>query len=116
MRFSERLSEQKIKNSKGPHFTLVTCNSHDLTDKPEADGTLIFFFLLYAISTFRLFINENSCSRNANALYVFFFHYGPQVKKFEPAPIIRPIFFVLLVTVLTGFHCTCFSSFSGSEI
>ena len=73
MRFSEGLSEQKIKNSKGPHFTLVTCNSHDLTDKPEADGTLFFFFfLLYAISTFRLFINENSCSRNANALYVVF--------------------------------------------
>ena len=44
MRFSEGLSEQKIKNSKGPHFTLVTCNSHDLTDKPEAGGTLFFFF------------------------------------------------------------------------
>ena len=33
----------KDKNSKGPYFTLVTLNSHDLTDKPEADGTLIFF-------------------------------------------------------------------------
>ena len=70
MRFSEGLSEQKVKNSKGPYFTLVICNNHDLTDKPEADGTLIF--LLYAISTFRLFINENSCSRNVNALYVVF--------------------------------------------
>ena len=70
MRFSEGLSEQKIKNSKGPYFTLVVCNNHDLTDKPEADGTLIF--LLYAIFTFRLFIDENSCSRNANALYLVF--------------------------------------------
>ena len=31
-----------------------------------------FFQLLYAISTFRLFINENSCSRYANALYGVF--------------------------------------------
>ena len=28
--------------------------------------------LLYAISTFRLFIYENSCSRNANAMYGVF--------------------------------------------
>ena len=42
MRFSEGFSEQKV-NGKGPYFTLVTFNSHDLTDKPEADGTLNFF-------------------------------------------------------------------------
>ena len=37
---------------------------------------------------------------------VHLFHYGPQVMKFEPAPVIRPKFFGPLVTVLTGFHCT----------
>ena len=38
-----------------------------------------------------LFINENSCSRNANAGYVrCICNKGPQVMKFEPAPVVRP--------------------------
>ena len=36
------MSEKKIKNGKGPYFTLVTCNNHNLTDKPEVVGALIY--------------------------------------------------------------------------
>ena len=35
----------KGKNGKGPYVILVTCHSHDLTDKREGDGTLILFTL-----------------------------------------------------------------------
>ena len=35
------------------------------------------FQLLSVISTFRLFINDNSCSRNANAMYGVFVIIGP---------------------------------------
>ena len=52
-----------------------------------------FFQLLYAISTFRLFINENSCSRNANAIYGVFVIIALKPNVFDP-----------LVTILTGFH------------
>ena len=65
---------------------------------------------MYAISTFRLFINENSCSRNASALYdVFVITTLKSRNLIRPdntvTPLIWPIFFYPLVTVLTGFHC-----------
>ena len=69
-----------------------------------------FFKLLYAIWTFRLFINDSSCYvrvfRKCECAKRFICHYGPQAMKFEPAPIIRPKFFDPLVTVLTEFHCS----------
>ena len=44
-----------------------------------------FFQFVYAISTFRWFINE---SNTVNAMYTVYSgcicHYGPQVMKFEP--------------------------------
>ena len=60
---------------------------------------------MYAISTFQLFINENS-TVNALCDVRCICHYGPQVMNFEPAPVIRPNVFGSLVTVLTGIHCT----------
>ena len=69
-----------------------------------------FLKLLYAIWTFRLFINDSSCYvrvfRKCECAKRFICHYGPQAMKFEPAPIIRPKCFDPLVTVLTGFHCS----------
>ena len=62
-----------------------------------------FFQLLYAISLFRLFINENSCSRNANAMYgVFSCQLSLRPSSHEiwtcldnkATPLIRPIFFL----------------------
>ena len=56
------------------------------------------------VTTFRLFINENSA---VNAMYgVFVITALQSRRRFEPAPVIRPIFFGPLVTVLTRFHCT----------
>ena len=56
------------------------------------------------VTTFRLFINENSA---VNAMYgVFVITPLKSRRRFEPAPEIRPIFLGPLVTVLTGFHCT----------
>ena len=56
------------------------------------------------VTTFRLFINENSA---VNAMYgVFVITPLKSRRRFEPAPVIWPIFFGPLVTVLTGFHCT----------
>ena len=49
-------------------------------------------------------------------------HYGPQVIKFEPTPVVRPprsygqfFFFGLLVTVLIGFHCNNYFFFIFSK-
>ena len=71
--------------------------------------SVAFLKLLYAIWTFRLFINDSSCYvrvfRKCECAKRFICHYGPQAMKFEPAPIIRPKCFDPLVTVLTGFHC-----------
>ena len=92
---------------------LVTCNNHDLTDKREADGTLIFFTVR---DIYIPFVYSEQLIKKCECVVLCMFHYGPQVMKFEPAPIIRPICFYPLVTVLTGFHCTCFSLFSGNEI
>ena len=56
------------------------------------------------VTTFRLFINENSA---VNAMYgVFVITPLKSRRRFEPAQVIRPISFGPLVTVLTGFHCT----------
>ena len=50
----------------------------------------LFFQLLYAISSFRLFINANSCcSRNVNAIDGV--DHGSQDMKFEPVRIRRPL-------------------------
>ena len=46
------------------------------------------FQLLYAISSFRLFINQSSCSTNANAVYGVFVI--TVITAFKPAPIMRP--------------------------
>ena len=51
------------------------------------------------VTTFRLFINENSA---VNAMYgVFVITALTSRRRFEPAPVMGP-----LVTVLKGFHCT----------
>ena len=79
-----------------------------------------FFQLLYAISLFRLFINENSCSRNANAMYgVFSCQLSLRPSSHEiwtcldnkATPLIRPIFFLthwwsFQRGSLYHYHCT----------
>ena len=56
------------------------------------------------ISTFWLFINENSMVNDCDVRCIC--HYGPQVMKFEPVLVIWPNFYgQLLVTILAGFLC-----------
>ena len=58
-------------------------------------------YWLYAISTFRSFINLNStvaCMRCTVYSWCIC-HYGPEVMKFEPTPVIRPIFLYLFHTL-----------------
>ena len=90
------------------------CTSCDFIAKfykfyaPKGNFKQFFFFSItvFAISTFRLFINENSllfkkCKFTVQCIC----YYGSQVVKFEPAAILMWRFFEL-VTILTGFPCS----------
>ena len=65
-----------------------------------------FSQLLYAISTFRLFINENS---TVNTMYDEFFitalKSSQEILAYPGNNPVNKAFFLFLVTVLTSFHC-----------